>query len=60
MEPTQCELRWFRHRQTEEVRTHLEKLKELLIEKGGCMLIRYLISSTGKTLEGIYAKQMKI
>ena len=25
--PTQCELRWFRRRQTDEMRAHLEKLK---------------------------------
>ena len=53
VEPTQRELRWFRRRQTEEVRTHLEKLKELLIEKGSRTLIRYVMSSAEKTLEGI-------
>ena len=53
VEPTQRELRWFRHRQTEELRTHLEKLRELLIEKRSRTLIRYVISSAEKTLEGI-------
>lgn len=53
VEPTQRELHWFRRRQTEELLTHVEKLKELLIEKGSHTLIRYVMSSVEKTLEGI-------
>ena len=43
VEPTQHELRWFRCRQAEELHTHQEKLKELLIEKGSRTLIRYVM-----------------
>lgn len=53
VEPTLRELRWFRRKQTEEVRTQLEKLKELVMEKGSRTLIRYLMSSTERTLEEI-------
>ncbi len=50
--PTQRELRWFRRRQTDEMRAHLEKLKELLMEKGSRTLIRYVMSSTEKNTGG--------
>ena len=50
MEPTLRELRWFRRKQTDELRTLMEKLKGLVIEKGSRTLLGYVMSSTERAL----------
>ena len=51
--PSIRELRWYRRRQVDEIRSKSEKLGELIVERGSRTLIRYIMTSMESVLGAV-------